>query len=142
MPVSNETISRFFYIEKAQILRMLETDSSFALRSAVLCNQKLVARREFVENNPQAVSAFLDHYKASVEYVNDNAEEAAELVGQYDIVTAEVAREALPAGNITFVEGSGMKEKLSGYLSVLLEQNPKSVGGELPQDDFYYSRQE
>jgi len=31
-----------------------------------------------------------------------------------------------------------MKEKLSGYLSVLNEQNPKSVGGSLPEDDFYY----
>ena len=33
-----------------------------------------------------------------------------------------------------------MKEKLSGYLAVLLEQNPQSVGGQLPADDFYYSR--
>ena len=31
-----------------------------------------------------------------------------------------------------------MKEKLSGYLSVLFEQNPKSVGGQLPGDAFYY----
>ena len=33
-----------------------------------------------------------------------------------------------------------MQEKLSGYLSVLFEQNPQSVGGQLPGDDFYYSR--
>ncbi len=33
-----------------------------------------------------------------------------------------------------------MKEKLSGYLSVLFEQNVKSVGGTLPDDDFYYKR--
>ena len=28
---------------------------------------------------------------------------------------------------------------LSGYLSVLWEQNPESVGGAMPNDDFYYS---
>lgn len=39
-----------------------------------------------------------------------------------------------------FIEGSEMKEKLSGYLSVLFEQNVKSVGGTLPDDDFYYKR--
>ena len=33
-----------------------------------------------------------------------------------------------------------MKDKLSGYLEVLLEQDPKSVGGAMPADDFYYSR--
>jgi NitT/TauT family transport system substrate-binding protein len=31
-----------------------------------------------------------------------------------------------------------MKEKLSGYLQVLFDANPKSVGGKLPEDDFYY----
>lgn len=100
----------------------------------------VVARKEFVEQNPEAVAAFLDHYKASVEYVNANTEEAAQLVGQYDIVTAEVAQKALPACNITFIEGEEMKEKLSGYLAVLLEQNPQSVGGALPADDFYFAR--
>jgi NitT/TauT family transport system substrate-binding protein len=33
-----------------------------------------------------------------------------------------------------------MKEKLSGYLNVLYEQNPTSIGGSLPTDDFYYIR--
>ena len=31
-----------------------------------------------------------------------------------------------------------MKKALSGYLSVLYNANPKSVGGKLPDDDFYY----
>lgn len=100
----------------------------------------VVARREFVEQNPEAVSAFMDHYKDSVDFVNSNVDDAAQLVGQYDIVTAEVAQKAIPECNITFIEGSEMKDKLSGYLAVLLEQNPQSVGGALPADDFYYSR--
>ena len=77
------------------------------------------------------------------EYENKLAgarEEAAQLVGQYEIVTAEVAQKALPECNIVFIEGAEMKEKLSGYLSVLFEQNPQSVGGALPDDAFYFSR--
>ena len=31
-----------------------------------------------------------------------------------------------------------MKTKLSGYLEVLAEANPESVGGALPGDGFYY----
>lgn len=112
-----------------------ESDQPSALITGVL-----VGRRDFVEENPQAVSDFLDRYQESVEYVNSSTEEAAQLVGKYDIVTAEVAQKALPACNITFIEGQDMQEKLSGYLSVLLEQNPESVGGTLPGDDFYYIR--
>ena len=100
----------------------------------------VVARTTFVEEHPEVVSAFLDHYQELVDYVNSNVEEAAQLVGQYEIVTAEVAQKALPECNIVFIEGAEMKEKLSGYLSVLFEQNPQSVGGALPDDAFYFSR--
>ena len=100
----------------------------------------VVARTAFAEEHPEAVSAFLDHYKDSVDFVTGNTAEAAQLVGQYDIVPAQVAEKALPACNITFIEGAEMQEKLSGYLSVLLEQNPKSVGGQLPDQGFYYHR--
>ena len=100
----------------------------------------VVARTAFAEEHPEVVSAFLDRYQESVDYVNSNVEEAAQLVGQYEIVTAEVAQKALPECNIVFIEGAEMKDSLSGYLSVLFEQNPKSVGGALPDDAFYYSR--
>ena len=100
----------------------------------------VVARTEFVEEHPEAISNFLDHYQQSVEYVNANVEDAAQLVGQYEIVTAEVAQKAIPECNIVFIEGAEMKEKLSGYLSVLFEQNAQSVGGALPDDAFYFSR--
>ncbi len=110
-----------------------DSDSSSALITGVL-----VGRREFIQENPDSVEDFLARYQESVEFVNANTEEAAELIGSYDIVPVQVAKEALPACNITFIQGSEMKEKLSGYLSVLMEQNPKSVGGSLPLDDFYY----
>lgn len=111
-----------------------------AAAPSALITGVVVGRTEFVNENPQAVSAFLDHYKASVEFVNANTADAAALVGKYDIVPAAVAEKALPKCNIAFIEGSEMKDKLVGYLSVLFEQNPKSVGGALPADEFYYSR--
>lgn len=100
----------------------------------------VVVRKAFAEENPDAVSAFLTHYEQSVQYVNQNVDAAAELVGTYDIVPAEVAKKAIPYCNITFIEGDEMKNKLSGYLNVLFQQNEKSIGGAVPGDDFYYSR--
>lgn len=99
----------------------------------------VVARSEFVKENPEAVANFLDHYKESVDYVNDNTDDAAKLVGQYEIVTEDVAKKALPECNIVCITGDEMKEQLSGYLQVLLDANAQSIGGALPEDDFYYS---
>ena len=97
-----------------------------------------VVRSAFADENPAAVDAFLGHYAESVDFVNDNVDEAAQLVGSYDIVTAEVAEKALPECNIVCVTGEDMKEQLSGYLAVLADQNAEAVGGALPRDDFYY----
>ena len=97
-----------------------------------------VVRSEFADANPGAVEAFLAHYAESVDFVNDNVAEAAQLVGSYDIVSAEVAEKALPECNIVCVTGADMKERLSGYLAVLADQNAEAVGGSLPGDDFYF----
>ncbi len=98
----------------------------------------IVARKDVVEENPGAVKAFLKEYAESVDWVNENVSDAAELIGSYGIVDAAVAEKALPACNIVCITGSEMKEKLSGYLAALLEQNPQSVGGALPEDAFYF----
>lgn len=98
-----------------------------------------VVRTEFAEEHPEAVTAFMEHYKESVNFVNENTSDAAQLIGTYDIVPAAVAEKALPACNIVYITGNEMKNKLSGYLNVLFEQNPKAVGGSVPGDDFYYA---
>jgi len=100
----------------------------------------VVARTEFIENNPEAVSAFLDAYKASVEFTNANVEEAAAIIGEYDIVPEAVAKKAVPHCSIVYIDGEEMKTAMSGYLQVLFDQNPKAVGGAVPADDFYFQR--
>ena len=99
----------------------------------------LLARTDVIEVNPTAFDQFLADYQASIEWVNANTADAAQLVAKYEIVPkAEVAEKALPACNITWLAGSEMKDKLSGYLQTLYDQDPASVGGAMPDDGFYY----
>ncbi|MGN1090030.1 MAG: ABC transporter substrate-binding protein [Huintestinicola sp.] len=79
---------------------------------------------------------FLDEYQASVDYVNANTDEAAELIGGYDIVKAAVAKKALPYCNITLLRDEAMVKAVNGYWNVLFEADPASVGGKLPEDPF------
>lgn len=99
----------------------------------------VVGRTSFIEEHPQAVASFLEQYAQSVAFVQRNIPEAAVLIEKYDIIPAAVATKALPYCNIVCLTGAELQAKLSGYLAVLFDQNPKSVGGALPLDDFYFS---
>lgn len=85
------------------------------------------------------IDCFLADYAASVAWVNENPADAAQLIVDCGILEdAGVAEKALPHCNIVCITGEEMKEKLSGYLQVLFDAEPTSVGGALPEEDFYY----
>jgi NitT/TauT family transport system substrate-binding protein len=98
----------------------------------------MIVRKAFAEEHPQAVANFLEEYKESTEFVNANPADAAAQIEHFGIFKAAVAEKAIPYCNITFIAGEDMKAPLEGYLNVLLTQNPKSIGGALPGDDFYF----
>lgn len=98
----------------------------------------VVVRKEFLEENKEAFDAFLEEYKVSAAFSNSNIEEAASLIEKYDIFKAAVAKKAIPYCNITMVTGQEMTNKVEGYLKTLFDQNPQSIGGKLPAEDFYY----
>lgn len=97
----------------------------------------VVVNTEYYNNNKEAVDKFVEEYKASVKYVNDNVDAAAQLVEDFDIFKAAVAKKAIPNCNITFINGNEMKTKINNYLKVLYEENEASVGGKLPNNNFY-----
>ena len=98
----------------------------------------LIARRDFINENPDAVAVFLERYAISMEFVNRYVEEAAELLEDHDIFPAAIGRRAIPYSNVVFIGGVEMQELLTGYLRVLFEQNPSSIGGEMPSEEFYH----
>lgn len=98
-----------------------------------------VARREFIEEHPTAVANFIANHRASASEATSNVEATAELVVAQGIVgAAPVAANAIPNCNIVCITGNDMKTAISGYLAVLFDQDPTSIGGAIPADDFYY----
>ena len=101
----------------------------------------IVARTEFIEENPQVVEDFLAKYAESIAYMTDpeNLEAAAQLVAEQEITAnAAVAQAAIPQCNLTCVTGEEMKNMLERYYQVLFQADPDSIGGSLPYDSFYY----
>lgn len=99
----------------------------------------VVVRDAFLKENPGAVANFLEDYKRSVEAANTDVEKTAQLCEENGIVPkAPLAKAAIPNCNLCFISGEEMKTNLTGYLKVLFEADPTSVGGELPDDGFWY----
>ena len=118
-----------------------KTQKTNSLKDSQLAMGCIVARKDFIENNPEAFENFLKEYQDSVNYVNNNIKEAAALVEQYGIMdSAAAAEKAIPNCNIVFVSGEEMEQALTGFYHVLFEANPKSIGGALPNEDFYYTK--
>lgn len=106
---------------------------------SVLITGVTVVRKDFASENPETLQAFMEDYASSVEYAQCDVPGAAALIGKYGIVPEKAALAALPYCRISFITGEEMKEALSEYLSILYDANPKSVGGALPDDGFYYT---
>lgn len=100
----------------------------------------LVVRTAFATEHPAAFADFLADYQASTAYTNDDPADAATLIAAAGIVPqAPIAQAAIPSCHITYIAGDEMKTALTSYLSVLFAADPKSVGGSMPGDDFYFS---
>lgn len=107
--------------------------------STELVQGVVIARKSFVNEHPEAIEQFLREYEKSSAFVNENIDEAAKLIVDAGILgNVEIAKKAIPNCNISFSKGEAMHKAVEGMLTVLFEANPKSIGGKLPDKDFYY----
>ncbi len=98
-----------------------------------------VVRNSFLKDNKAAVDAFIAAHKESSETATSDIEGTAALVVSQGIIAKEpLAVRAIPGCSITCITGEEMKSTLQGYLKILFDQDPKSVGGAVPDDSFYY----
>lgn len=95
----------------------------------------IVFKRDFVDNFPASVNAFLKEYKASIEFINNeqNNDNAAQMIVNAGILPKlPIAKKALNNlyGSIVYLDGDEMKEALLSFYSV--------IGIEAPKDTFFY----
>lgn len=98
-----------------------------------------LVRSDFLRENQAPVAEFVKEHADSARFATEHVTDAAALIAAQGIVEkAPIAEKAIPYCNIVCITGKDMKDALSGYLSTLMKQDPKSIGGQMPGDDFYY----
>ena len=143
LPVPNSTTVLAKNADVRVALNLTEEWEKAAIKNgdeSALYQGCLVIRREFAEQYPQTVKKFLADYKASVDFIHEDLDIAAETVAVCELIpSAAIAKKAIPDANIVFVTGEEMIQGLTGFYKVLHGSNPKSVGGKLPDENIYYN---
>jgi NitT/TauT family transport system substrate-binding protein len=107
--------------------------------SSSLITGVTIVRNDFLNEHPDAVSQFVQEQSDSVDTVNSDPAAASQLVVNEGIIAdASVAEKAIPNCNLVCMTGSDMYTSLQGYYKVLYSEDPSSIGGNLPSDNFYW----
>ena len=100
-----------------------------------------VVRKAYAEEHPEVITAFLNDYQKSVDAANNDLDGTAALCEKIGVVAkAAIAKRALPKCNIVCRTGSEMQKDIAAYLQVLYDASPASVGGKLPDSNFYWTK--
>lgn len=85
------------------------------------------------------ISRFNEEYTRSLEWYKSNAKEAGELVAKnIDMLEADGVADSIKHVRIKSVNAAQSKEKLEFFFSILEAEDPKSIGGKIPDSKFYY----
>lgn len=99
----------------------------------------VVARTEYLEEYTALTASFLYDYKDSINFMNNNVDEAAEMVAELGLApSAAIAKAAIPQCHLAFLERADMAASISSYYSVLYSIDPAAVGGSLPDGGIYW----
>ncbi len=102
----------------------------------------IVGRSAFVNENKDAINAFLAEYKASIEYISnpENIDASANLIVEATVLGAvPAAKKSLTnlIDQIAYKDGNEMRSILNAFYTAI---DASLIGGKLPDDSFYYQK--
>lgn len=101
----------------------------------------VIINKEFADNNKEFVEEFLKQYEASVTWVLENPKDASVLVEKNEIMpSAAIVEKAIPYCGIVYEPAADIKNGLNEFYKILFDSNPASVGGKLPDEEFYFTK--
>lgn len=99
----------------------------------------LFIHKDLIENHQEVIEPLLAQIEASIEFANTSPDEVADELRTIEFdLSKDIAREVILNSNLMFKTAEEAKEEIEIYLQKLYELDVNIVGGDLPNEDFYY----
>ncbi len=100
----------------------------------------MVIREGLIQEHPHAADELMEAVEQSIYWTIEHPEEASEIIEEHGILSADMARPAIPHSGLTFQEMEGYQASVEDFLQVLYQFEPSSIGGAMPDEGFYWIR--
>ncbi len=101
----------------------------------------MVVRADFAKENKELFEAFLSEYEKSVSWTIANPAEAGKLTEKAELgLAAGIVTKAIPVSNYVYIPADKAKKQIEEMLSIFLNCDKTSIGGKLPDKNFYYGQ--
>ena len=91
-------------------------------------------------NRPDAAAALTEALGESIKWTLNNPGEASLVIEEFGIMSAAIAEKAIPVSGIEYIPASRAQDSIEDFLKMMLDLDPVSVGGSLPDEGFYFRK--
>ena len=99
----------------------------------------MVSSTEYLSKNEELINSFNKKFSEAVQWTVENPIEAGTLANTNLNANAEMIAEAMPGFCFAYKSAFDSEKDIEKYYNVLLEIKPESIGGAIPNKEFYYS---
>lgn len=101
-------------------------------------NFGLTSHNNFLVKNKELVKTFNKELEKALKWAIDNPDEAGVLTGKYLNANPKLIEKAMPNFNFFYRPSLDVQKDIEKYYSVLAIFKPESIGGKIPDENFYY----
>ena len=99
----------------------------------------VIARTEYIEQNPEYIETFLFQNEVALNYLSSEGNQGINFLFENSYFSSfEMAQRCIPACNLKFMRGEGMKPGIKSVFDAFYGADPASVGGATPDDGIFH----
>lgn len=102
----------------------------------------LIVNKNFISENPVPFQFFMKDYSAAAAIAKRNTENTAQDANKFALTdNINASKAAIPGCGFIFKTNDDMKTMLKNFYASIAESNADILGGQVPDDNFYYVQQ-
>ena len=139
-------------VSEPLVSNLIEKDSSIQIVSDISCEEFIdnidrdifvqtafVVSQRFIDKYPSLVEQVCSAYYSSCNFIYEHPETAANLIVKHKLSEDfNTALKSIPLCNIRNVGAFAIEVEINRYLNIFLNYDPKSIGDQLPDNEFIY----